>query len=258
MKFENTNITNIIKCFKPATLSELDRLKLLDRYDIKYIIPDSILLAVMSKFIESYKILEIDGIRVFHYFNQYFDTKDYLFYNQHHNGKVNRAKVRYRNYKETGSSFFEIKRKCNNETQKDRIAYNSEYNIIDEAAKNLIDEKLCLDCKDLIPKLQVSYKRITLINPETKDKITIDSDLYFKNTINDYKLDEMSIIEIKTKKINHLSFPIRTLKEMYIRPTEKLSKYCLGLVLTDKNVKYNKFKSKLLIINNILRKTNGY
>jgi hypothetical protein len=258
MKFENKSKDNLLNSFETASLDELDSLELLDRFDIKYMIPNSLLCPVISKFLESYKILEINGIRTFQYFNQYFDTKEYFFYNQHHNGKINRAKVRYRCYKDTGSSFFEIKRKCNNETLKDRIEYNSEYSTIDSSAKQLIDGNLSINSKDLLPKLQVSYERITLINPDTADKITIDSDIYFKNTLNDYKLEGISIIEIKTKKINHLSFPIKTLKDMYIRPIYKLSKYCIGLVLTDCKIKYNVFKSKLLIINNIMRKNNGY
>lgn len=258
MNFQDQNIKQIIDSFVPASLSDLDSLALLDRYDLKYLIPDEYLLPVLLKFKDSYRILEINEIRVFDYFNQYFDTKEYLFYNQHHNGKINRAKVRYRNYKDTNSSFFEIKRKYNNETQKERIAYNSEYNRIDDSAKELIDRNLKVDAEDLIPKLQVSYDRITLFNPNTGDKITIDSNLYFKNTVKDFQLKGVSIIEIKTKKINHLSYPIKTLKNMYIRPIEKLSKYCIGLVLTDSEVKYNKFKSKILIINSIMRKNNGY
>ena len=250
------NIKQIISKFRPASLKELENLSLLERFDTKYIIPIDLLDEILTKFLECYFILEIDGIREFEYFNQYFDTASYLFYTNHHNGKLNRMKIRYRNYKDTGAAFLEIKRNINNETKKERIPYSNDSYALNSEAVELINSTNEVLSKDLLPKLQVSYRRITLLNPITKDKITIDRNLYFKNTIHDYTLNEVALIEVKTKKQSQMPFPIKVLKDMMIRSTS-VSKYCLGLVLTRSEVKYNRFKKNVLLINNILRTNYG-
>ena len=58
-------------------------------------------------------ILQIDGKRKHDYKSLYFDTEDRKFYNDHHNQRVNRYKVRYREYVDSGLVFLEIKCKNN-------------------------------------------------------------------------------------------------------------------------------------------------
>lgn len=255
MQLLNNNIDQLLDKFRSASLADLEKLALLDRYDTKYIVPVSLLLEILPRFLEDYSILEIDGKRDFEYFNQYFDTPSYAFYTAHHNGKRNRMKIRYRNYKDTGMAFLEIKRKINNETQKDRIKYSTLSFDFNSVAESFINKTNEVNADELVPKLQVSYRRITLMNPNTKDKITIDRNLYFKNTVHDYQLDEVALIEVKTKKQSQMAFPIQLLKEMMIRNTN-VSKYCLGLVLTRSNVKYNRFKKNILTINNLTKDNN--
>lgn len=251
----NNNIDRLLEKFRSASLADLEKLSLLDRYDTKYIVPLSLLLEVLPKFLDDYSILEIDDKRDFRYFNQYFDTSVYAFYTAHHNGKRNRMKIRYRNYKDSGMAFLEIKRKINNKTEKERIKYSAHSFEFDSAAESFINKTDEVNANELMPKLQVSYRRITLLNPITKDKITIDRNLYFKNTVHDYLLDEVALIEVKTKKQSQIAYPIQLLKDMMIRHTN-VSKYCLGLVLTRSNVKYNRFKKNILTINNIIRNNN--
>lgn len=251
----DNNFDQLLANFQSASLADLEKLSLLERYDTKYIIPISLLESVLQKFLVEYLVLEIDGKREFEYFNQYFDTASYMFYTAHHNGKTNRMKIRYRNYKDSGVAFIEIKRKINNETKKERIKYSDSSYDFDSIAKDFINKTDEVNANELMPKLQVSYRRITLLNPITKDKITIDRNLYFKNTVHDYSLNEVALIEIKTKKQSQMAYPIRLLKEMMIRHTN-VSKYCLGLVLTRSNVKYNRFKKNILTINNIIRNNN--
>lgn len=255
MQTTRNNIDQLLGEFQSASLADLEMLSLLDRYDTKYIVPVSLLGVVLERLLENYLILEIDGKREFEYFNQYFDTASYMFYTAHHNGKTNRIKIRYRNYKDSGMAFLEIKRKINNETKKERIKYSDSSYDFDSIAKDFINKTDEVNANELMPKLQVSYRRITLLNPITQDKITIDSNLYFKNTVHDYSLNDVALIEVKTKKQSQLAYPIKLLKGMLIRHTN-VSKYCLGLVLTRSNVKYNRFKQNILTINNIIRNNN--
>jgi hypothetical protein len=258
MNYNRINIARITSGFNPATLEMLDKLDLMNRFDVKYIIPESILPVILSDLESYYNILEIDGKRNFQYINQYFDTKDYFFYKQHHNGKLNRAKVRYRHYVDSDSCFFEIKRRINNsQTIKDRIPIPAVERQITGDAGWLVKKELNINPDLLIPKLRVTYNRLTLLNTNLQEKITIDTDIYFKNTINDFSLNGLALLEIKQKKIGHLSPSLQILKLLYLHPSSSLSKYCIGLIMTDSNLKYNRFKPKILIINKLYGNGNG-
>ena len=122
-----------------------------------------------------------------------------------------------------------------------------EQTIIGDAAE-LINEKLHMDADALYPKLKVFYKRITLINPELPEKITVDTDIRFYNTIKGCNLPDIALIEIKQKKICHCTPSMMVLRSLNIHQMSGLSKYCMGLALTDNTVKYNRFKPKVLSI----------
>ena len=76
---------------------------------------------------DKYKVLEIDGRRIFNYKTIYLDTHEYMMYLQHHNNKLNRYKIRIREYSDTSSKYLEIKFKTNTDrTVKDRIKLTKE------------------------------------------------------------------------------------------------------------------------------------
>ena len=241
--------------FRALSLEALDAMKLLERYDTKYLVPTDVLPEFLSRLVANYSILEIAGSREFEYFNEYFDTSDFRFYSNHHNGKINRLKIRYRRYVETGVAFMEVKKKIKQETKKYRIPHSFDSFEFDAAATNFVGEKAGINSVELVPKLQIIYRRITLLNPKSGDKITIDRDLRFDNGENKYVLSHLAIIEVKTKKsseaIRNAGSATQVLREMMISRTD-LSKYCIGLVLTKSKVKYNRFKRKILLINRLV------
>jgi len=98
-----------IKKFTSISLEEMDNVKLMNRTDVKYIFNERILADVLDKIKDDYFILSAAGTRMANYITLYFDTKKNKFYLQHHNGKRNRFKVRYRKYVESDLTFFEIK-----------------------------------------------------------------------------------------------------------------------------------------------------
>jgi len=243
-----------IEDFEPVSLECLESLDLLSRFDSKFLVNRYLLPQILQALMSQYRILEIGGNRIFTYANQYFDTKDYKFYTDHHNGKHNRSKVRYRQYEETDVCNFEIKSKSNSsETSKERLkSGHIEQTIIGDAAE-LISEKLHMDADTLYPKLKVFYKRITLINPELPEKITIDTDIRFFNTIKGCDLPDVALIEIKQKRVCHCTPSMMVLRSLNIHQLSGLSKYCMGLALTDSTVKYNRFKPKVLSIQKFSR-----
>ena len=76
----------LLNDLQTVSLEELDNVKLLDRQDTKFVFNQIHLPLILDKIKPFYRILEINNDRVFTYDNTYFDTDDFLFYNQHHNG----------------------------------------------------------------------------------------------------------------------------------------------------------------------------
>jgi len=245
---------NCLAKYEHTTLKLLNKQDLLNRYDTKYAVDYSSLPYLLESLAPHYKILENNGLRCFDYFNLYFDTNNYLTYTHHHNGKLNRFKIRYREYSDSQLCFFEIKQRQNDSrTIKKRIIVDSIQQAINGEAANMVSRELGLDPAELHPKLTSKYKRITLINPEIQEKITIDLNLNFKNTINSFAFKNVAMLEIKQQRINHLTFSNQLLREMTYRPVQALSKYCVGMVMTQSIKKYNHFKPTIIQLEKIMR-----
>ena len=115
-------IYKILSSFEPISLNQMDEVKLMKRTDTKFVFEYSLLNKVMEEIKAHYYVLDIDGIRLNAYRCLYLDTEDFKFYFEHHNGKKNRIKVRYREYIDSGLCFLEIKKKNNKgKTIKERL-----------------------------------------------------------------------------------------------------------------------------------------
>lgn len=113
--------------FTPIPLDKMDKVRLMNRKEIKYTVQRNLLPVILSRIVKSYDILEINGQNFMPYKSVYFDTKDYKLYTNHQNGKLNRYKVRSRTYELTGTEYFEIKFKNNKKrTIKSRIKLKKE------------------------------------------------------------------------------------------------------------------------------------
>lgn len=248
------NIIDIANEFSSVNLDQLDSYQLINRYDVKYVINIKDLPTLLQSIKSDYQILENRQQRMFSYNNLYFDTKEYYFYNQHHNGKLNRSKIRFREYVDSGLYFFEIKsKKNNNKTSKERIRTNKIDTSLSTFEKDFILYHLNINPKNLYPKLFINYNRMTFVRINgTVEKVTIDTDISFNNTIDKTSLPEIAIIEVKQKKFCKLTYLYKQFKTLNILFGTGFSKYCLGLSLVDTNVKYNRFKPKILFINKLL------
>ncbi len=251
-------IKNILNNFNAATLDSLDEIKLLKRYDTKFVFCREKLSQVFEFLDEYYAVLEIEGKRCFRYESLYYDTDDYFFYRQHHNKNYDRYKVRFRKYVDSGQCYFEVKQKNNkSKTVKSRLLLengNAE-GILSEDSKLFAKNCICLNCSDIIgqikPKLNVSFDRITFVNYVNKERLTIDLNLtYKKNNSEPETLNRLAIAELKSEKHSLNSQLIQCLKKFKIYPST-FSKYCVGLAMTEKNIKYNRFKKKILKLNRL-------
>jgi hypothetical protein len=243
---------NLLNDFQTVSLDDLDRVRLLDRQDTKFIFNQIDLPHILEKIKPFYKILEINNDRVYTYDTTYFDTDDFLFYVQHHNGSRNRFKVRFRRYSSNKKSFFEIKIKNNKDrTIKKRLNVDEINKDLGDQERDLVSKITGLSANQLTPKLDLEFSRITLTDNNFNERLTIDANLSAKNGTSNKLFDQLIIAEIKQNKYNPKSDFIRILRNLKIQEM-RFSKYCMGLLHVNKNLKYNRFKPRLIQINKIL------
>ncbi len=247
---------NYLQKFQSITLDELEKKDLLRRYDTKFIINIEIFSKLIKTLLNHYNILEINNKRIFHYENLYFDTLFYDLFNDHINGKQNRFKIRFRRYIEKGDCYFEIKKRDNKRlTQKYRKKSIFSF-IIEQSENEFLKKYLNIDNSKLLPKLFVSYQRITFLHKRNCEKITFDTNIFFRNTISELQIHGLVIGEIKSNFLGFRSDVLELLRKEQVYPI-KISKYCTGTILTNNKLKYNRYKPKLRLIDKICGSFDG-
>ena len=244
------SINKAINQFNSISLEEMDNVKLLDRVDTKFVCSIYKLSNLLQELSKTYNVLEIDGQRIMPYKTKYYDTYDFKMYKEHQNGKLNRYKVREREYVNSELNFLEIKLKNNkNRTLKSRIEKPINLDWFSNAETNFLDCKSPFSPEELEVKLYNTFNRITLSNQT--ERVTIDFNIRFEDRSGIQKsLPYLAIIEIKQTKNSVSSDIIKILKNHRIRPCG-FSKYCVGASLIYSNLKSNRFKSKLLLISKL-------
>ena len=229
----------------------MDEVTLMNRADTKFVFSITTLLKVIPKLSNHYRVLEINGVRLSAYQSLYFDTDDFQFYHQHHNGKTNRNKVRYREYIDSNLSFLEVKRKNNKgKTIKKRIQVQKINETLFGEHKAFVDEAIG-EKLELFPRHWNRFHRVTFVHKRRKERLTIDVNFRFQD-IKDtkIKLGDMVIAEVKQEKKNLSSDFIRIIKGERIHPF-RISKYCVATANLFPNLKKNNFKRKILHLNKL-------
>ena len=241
----------ILDQFQAASLDDMNRLKLLNRVDQKFIFRYEELESMLKEVLNDYNILAIDDKRLFQYNTLYFDTTAYTSYIDHHNGKPNRYKIRYRKYQDSGDVFFEIKKKIKGlRTDKHRVPTENIPQALGNAEKELLSE--CVkDGLQLVPTMWVNYKRLTLMSRETEERVTIDLNLHLKKETEEVSLEGLVIVEVKQAKASRNSPFLECLREKQIRET-RISKYTIAVALLNHEIKRNAFGSKLRKIKHLI------
>jgi hypothetical protein len=162
------------------------------------------------------------------------DTPDADMYLAHHNGRKVRQKIRIRDYEESNLSFFEIKNKNNKgRTKKRRIKLENTDFHRNEQVLELMDKYAEYKIDGLIPQLENFFNRITLVNKDKTERLTIDQGLRFHNLSTNAWSDLSKIIIIELKQDgNCYSHAKEILSSLRIHPN-RISKYCIGSVLTN-------------------------
>jgi VTC domain len=232
-----------INDFGAISLSEMEGVKLMDRTDVKYLIPIDKLATILEDLRAYYRILEINNQRLCPYETLYFDTPNLDLYHAHQAGRLNRYKVRFRNYVASDLSFFEVKFKNNKgRTIKKRIS-STAASFLDEQNVMFLEEKSNLKALAMQAVMWVNYDRMTLVSHASAERVTIDLNLTFRNNLTQKSYPNLVIAEVKQEKMSASVF-IDSMKKHQIREGS-ISKYCFGIISLFEGVKQNNFKRHL-------------
>jgi len=260
------NVDALIAQLRPITLEEMSAVKLMNRTDTKFVTTVEKLCQLLEMVQERYRVQDIDGRRNMAYYTVYFDTPDLNMFLTHHNGVASRQKLRIRSYVESHLNFLEVKTKDNHKrTKKKRVeavgfdpenpdldmhfdAHNEVYADYDK----FLRKHLRYDPASMVQTLENRFRRITLVNEAHTERVTIDTGLRFHNLLTDRRcsLDGLAIIELKRDGLMP-SDVLEMLLQLRIRP-QGFSKYCMGTALTNPDVKQNRFKQRLRLIDKMM------
>lgn len=239
-----------LKYLDPISLDELKAYKLMNRLDTKYVCHQDMLHTILERSYKDFRIQEINKVRNLSYETLYFDTPGLKTYFDHHQGKRLRYKVRFRKYLHTGDVFLEVKKKKNfTRTNKSRtkLPFSSS---LEQPHYAFLSNHIELPSSSFKPNIWTLFDRITLAGKKHLERITIDTNIRFRNQEKEVFLPGFTIIEVKQEKAGLISPFTRMLRDIGIKPSG-CSKYIMGNVMLNPGLKQNRFKRRLITINKI-------
>lgn len=239
--------------FETISLEEMENVKLMNRIDTKYVTHISKIEKLLELAKLKYFIQQIDGECNLPYYTCYYDTEVADMFYQHQRGKKNRQKIRRRVYEGSETPpFLEVKMKNNKgRTKKKRVSMEEGEDL--EIYKEFLMSHAAYQKENLSPKIENHFYRITLVNKEMTERVTIDTHLEFHNfeTGQRISLPQLGIIEWKRDGNAAQTDLKELLLELRIKKGS-FSKYCIGMAMTNSELRQNRLKQRLRLINKIM------
>lgn len=247
--------------FDTISLSEMGAVKLMNRIDTKFLLPMNLLRPLLEEAAKEYRVQVVEGRRVASYDSLYFDTVNLEMFTRHHDRQLRRNKVRTRTYIDSDLFFLEIKCKNNKgRTKKRRIqidgSFFERFQTSGEAV-DFLEGVVKYKADELVPQLHTQFNRITLVDKAKTERLTIDLNLTFVNVQSGVtkELGPLAVIELKQDGLVHSKMR-DILLALRIHPY-KISKYCIGVTMTNPSAKSNRFKKKILHIKKLTELQEG-
>lgn len=239
--------------FAPIRLEEMEQVRLMNRTDTKYWFNEKCLNQLLEEVQNDYFILNMNNEVLLPYSTVYYDTVENQMYNAHHNGKLNRYKVRRRTYVSSGISFLEVKFKTNKgRTIKKRVSSGSTNNSFTSEEQVFLRNNIPFTINDLQTSLFNHFSRIMLVDKSFKERCTIDFNLQFSAKNKNVALNNFVVVEIKTDGSPSASSMASALYNQGIKPSG-FSKYCIGRTIIDTSLKRNAFKRKIRALEKVTK-----
>lgn len=250
----------ILGRYATAGLADVADTAFANRTDTKFVLHAAQIHSMLTELGDAYRVLDVDGRRYTGYRTQYFDTESFELFRRHHAGGSNRCKVRTRFYDNTGLAFLEVKQKTRTDaTVKFRIPTATFETESVVPWSEFIAAHCPYPAAALRPVLCSRFDRICLISEERPERLTIDLDLKVEGPAGTTDLPHIAVVELKQElpvESTRDSAILRAMRSAGIRPTA-FSKYCIGLLLTQPEIKHNLFKPQLRQLRHIMGETNA-
>ncbi len=244
------SIASVVGAFDTVSLDEIKNsdARLLNRKEMKFLVTLDQCIELLSGLTGAYRVMEVNNCRMSGYETEYYDTETFMTYLQHHNGKAHRYKLRIRHYASSDETYLEIKEKRNTGlTVKKRLETESYASLSEPRQEAFLTSAFPYDYRAFHPVLATEYDRVTLVARDFPERVTFDLNLSFRSGERTCSLPAVVIGEIKHDESLRRSPARDALKSMGIRKTG-FSKYCIGAALTHTDLKQNRFKKKLLLL----------
>jgi hypothetical protein len=248
-----SEIRSELQTLEAISLLEVNRAGLLTRRDCKYLFSVKHVPGIIREISKEYQVLEIDSLRSHLYQTFYYDTPSLDMYLMHHNGRVNRHKIRVRKYGTSDNMFLEVKRKNSRGiTVKNRVQTNGNRKTILSTEEEFLSSYTPYQNETIEPVLENSFNRITLVRHDQSERVTIDYHIWFSSMNSEESLELPGIAIAEIKYLGHLSgSPMHmALRKAGITPN-RFSKYCIGMAMLNPCLKQNLFKEKVRLVNKI-------
>jgi hypothetical protein len=234
----DARINDLLQYLEPITLEQMSSIRLMNRTDTKFVTNKENLARLLELAQGKYYAQFNNESRVANYMTTYWDTENHRFFLEHHNGRAPRQKVRVRTYMDSDLTFLEVKTKNNHgRTKKKRVEVPSQDIDVQGANGEFVEGLVHQGLNEMHPTVRNQFRRITLVNYEKTERLTIDYDVHFHNmeTGTDANVGPLVIIELK-RDGNVYSPVLDILRILRIKPSG-FSKYCIGSVMTNKKLK---------------------
>ena len=243
----DTRIDELLTNLKPITLDEMKDIRLMNRTDTKFVTNKENLARLLELAQGKYYAQFNEGSKIANYMTTYWDTENHKFYLEHHNGRAPRQKVRVRTYMDSDITFLEIKTKNNHgRTKKKRVEVPSQQITGEGGNEEFLQERVHLGLSDIHPTVRNQFHRITLVNYEKTERLTIDYDVSFHNMETGRSADVGQLVIIELKRDGNVFSPVLDmLRQLRIKPSG-FSKYCIGSVMTNDGLKQNNFRERMV------------
>lgn len=236
------------------------------RVDRKYLVPRATAHRLLDGLADRVRVLTISGCHTFRYRSTYYDTADLSAFQAAATARRRRAKVRSREYLDTGTAFLEVKTPTGRgESSKQRIPLSpgAADGPMDEVsvafvAHTLESAGIPVPTMLLTPVLTTRYDRSTLLIDDEDSRLTIDAGLLWSIPGTNRPVDSRrhaaelpstsralnGLVVLETKAGTRPCTADRLLWADGHRPV-RLSKYATGLVLLDPRLPHHRWHRTL-------------
>ena len=238
-------LDSLVSGFEVTRLEDMKQIAFNERIDIKYFFSIKLLPWLISEIQENYRILKVENTLVQPYKTVYYDTPSLRLYLDHHNGKLNRYKLRKRLYIANNISFSEIKFKSNRGiTFKKRVSTDKNLDVLSKEDMTFFAKNTNLKASELAPQATNYFNRITLVSKSERERITMDFNLRLERHGLEANLGNLVIAEVKKLRTEPVTLMELKLNELGVK-SSSFSKYCTAIAMIEEHTKNNNFKIKL-------------